>query len=98
MYRKQFCVVLCGPIEQNKLFFFGGVQATPVRSAPNTTIEFVPTPQMLTGDFTTIASPTCNSGRQITLKAPFANNRVDPALLSKAAQNLIKNLTKPHVP
>ena len=96
--RNQFGGVLGGPIVQNKLFFFGGVQATPVRSAPNTTIEFVPTPQMLTGDFTTIASPTCNSGRQITLKAPFTNNRVDPALLSKAAQNLMKHFPTPTDP
>jgi hypothetical protein len=71
--RNQFGGVLGGPIVQNKLFFFGGVQVTLVRSAPNTTIEFIPTPQMFTGDFTTIASPTCNGGRQITLKAPFVN-------------------------
>src|SRR6266850_8234506 len=96
--RNQFGGVLGGPIVQNKLFFFGGVQATPVRSAPNTTIEFVPTPQMLTGDFTTIASPPCNSGRQITLKAPFTNNRVDPALLSRAAQNLMKHFPTPTDP
>ena len=47
--------------------------------------SFVPTAAMLAGDFTAFASPACNAGRQITLRAPFVNNRIDPALFSKAA-------------
>ena len=30
------------------------------------------TPAMMAGDFTTYASPQCNAGRQVTLRAPFA--------------------------
>ena len=90
--RNQFGGVVGGPIVKNKLFFFGGDQVTRQRSAPVNTIAFVPTPQMLTGDFTTIASPACNNGRQIMLKAPFQNNRIDPASLSIPSLNLVKRL------
>jgi hypothetical protein len=40
---------------------------------------------MLAGDWTAFASPACNAGRQVTLRAPFTNNRIDPALYSKPA-------------
>ena len=88
--RNQFGGVLGGPIIKNKLFFFGGDQATVVRSQPATIINFIPTPQMVAGDFTTIASPQCNNGRLITLKAPFIDNRINPALFSPVALNVVK--------
>ena len=90
--RNQFGGVLGGPLIKNKLFFFGGDQSTTVRSAPVEGIAFVPTPAMLAGDWTAIASPVCNSGRQITLRTPFASNRIDPSLFSPAALNLVKRL------
>ena len=93
--RNQFGGVVGGPIVKSKLFFFGGDQVTRQRSAPVNTIEFVPTAQMLTGDWSAITSPACNQGRQITLKAPFANNRIDPAQLSTPALNLVKLLPTP---
>ncbi len=40
---------------------------------------------MLAGDFTAITSPACNGGKQIALKAPFVNNRLDPSLFDKPA-------------
>ena len=66
---------------RDKLFFFGGYQGTPTRQTPADNIAYVPTAAMLAGDFTAFASPACNGGRQITLRAPFVNNRVDPALV-----------------
>jgi hypothetical protein len=83
--RNQFGGTVGGPVIKNKLFFFGGYQGTTVRQDPISTLSFVPTPAMLAGDFTAFASPACNAGRQITLRAPFVNNRVDPALFSKPA-------------
>ena len=59
---------------------------------PSANIVRVPTAAMLAGDFTTFASPACNGGRQIALRAPFVNNRIDPALFSPAARNLVARL------
>jgi hypothetical protein len=92
--RHQLGGTLGGPILKNKLFFFGGFQGTTVRQDPASTFSFVPTASMLAGDFTAFASPVCNAGRTITLRAPFVNNRVDPALLSPAAVKLSALLPK----
>src|SRR5438128_6549560 len=82
--RNQFGGVIGGAVLKNKLFFFAGYQGTKVRQDPPDTLGFVPAAAMFAGDFTTFASPACNTGRQMTLRAPFVNNRIDPALFSKA--------------
>jgi hypothetical protein len=90
--RNQYGGTAGGPVLKNKLFFFGGYQGTPNRSDPLDVVTYVPTAAMVAGDFTALASPACNGGRQIALKAPFVSNRVDPSQLSKAALNLQKLL------
>ena len=93
--RNQFGGVIGGPIVQNKLFFFGGLQTTLQRSDPKGNTTFAPTPQMLAGDWTTYASAVCQSTGAMTLRAPFgtggfAPNTIDPALLSKPAVELVR--------
>ena len=93
--RNQFGGVIGGPIVQNKLFFFGGLQTTLQRSDPKGNTTFAPTPQMLAGDWTTYASAACQSAGAMTLRDPFgtggfAPNTIDPALLSKPAVELVR--------
>jgi len=92
--RNQFGGTLGGPLMKNRLFAFGAFQETTTRQDPNSTQSFIPTAQMLTGDFTTYASAQCNLGGAITLKAPFVNNKVDPLLYSKAALFIANKLPK----
>jgi len=87
--RNQFGGTVGGPIIRNKLFFFAGEQRTTERSRPSANRAYIPTLAMLAGDFTTIASPGCNAGKAIPLRAPFANNRIDPSQFSKVALNLV---------
>ena len=68
--RNQFGGTIGGPIKKNKIFFFGGYQGTELRSTPAPTTTFVPTQQMLSGDFSTFASVACQ-GKNVTLGAPF---------------------------
>ncbi|MBF8300641.1 MAG: TonB-dependent receptor, partial [Acidobacteria bacterium] len=81
-----------GPIVSDRLFFFGAYQGTFVRATPADILTKVPTAAMLAGDFTAFTSPACNRGQQIALRAPFANNRVDPGLYSPAAMNIARRL------
>jgi hypothetical protein len=92
--RNQFGGTIGGPIKKNKLFFFGGYQGTTIRQDPADEISFVPTAAMLAGDFTDFASPACNGGRRINLKAPFINNRVNPAVFSRPALKFATHLPK----
>ena len=92
--RHQFGGTAGGAIVKNKLFFFGGFQATTVRQDPADSQAFVPTAAVLAGDWTALTAPQCNAGRQITLRPPFDNNRIAPGLYSKAAMNIAAKLPK----
>jgi len=90
--RNQFGGTMGGPIAKDRLFFFAAYQDTVVKQRPADQKAFVPTAAMLAGDFTAFASPACNAGRQVALRAPFVNNQVSPAFFSPAALNLAKRL------
>src|SRR2546426_2461312 len=90
--RNQFGGTFGGPVVHNKLFFFGGFQGTTIRSDSANTRQYVPTTAELSGDFTAVSSPACNAGRQITLKGPFVNNKVNPTLFDKAALTIAGKL------
>jgi hypothetical protein len=98
--RNQFGGVIGGPVKKDKVFFFFGDQYTKTISAPSTTFANVLTAQALSGDWSALASPACNSGRQITLRAPFVNNTISPSLYSGPAVALTqqKNWILPNNP
>jgi hypothetical protein len=97
--RNQFGGTIGGPIRRNRLFFFLGWQDTTQRSEPTQNTAFVPTPDMLNGDFRTIASPLCN-GRQINLLASqgFTDNQISPSRFDPAALIIDKRLPVPTDP
>jgi len=95
--RNQFGGTLGGPIKKDKLFFFVGYQGTIIKSNPTEAFSFIPTPDMLQGNFSTVTSPACNSGKTINLKDPrdptgktlFPNNQVPVSLFSAPALKMM---------
>jgi len=90
--RNQFGGTMGAPIVKNRLFIFGGYQGKDERSNPATTISYAPTQAMLNGDFTQIASPACNGGRQVNLGGGFVGNRIDPSRFSSVSLNFLKHV------
>ena len=90
--RNQFGGTLGGPIITDRLFFFGAYQGTKTDERPSEDVRFVPTAAMLAGDFTQVASAACNTRGAIALGAPFAGNRIDPALFSPASVRIARQL------
>ena len=94
--RNQFGGTIGGPIIKNKIFLFSGFQATRTRSAPPQSIGFVPTQQVINGDFSTLDSAACQSNNKaVTLinpngGQPFPNSQIPVSLFSAPSLGLLK--------
>ncbi len=89
--RNQFGGTIGGPIRKDKLFFFGSYQGTRMIGTVSPQFAFLPTQDMLNGNWAAITSPACNVGRQIPLKAPFVNNQISPSSFSPVAVAIMKS-------
>jgi hypothetical protein len=89
--QNQFGGTLGGAIIKNRLFFFVGEQSTIKKSNPANSQGYSMTPDMLAGNFQTIASTQCQT-KQITLAAPFVNNIIPQSLMDPIAMKIAKLL------
>ena len=96
--RNQFGGTIGGPIKKDKLFAFFGYQGTRVRTAPPSSISYVPTQAVLNGDWSQIESAACQSSGQArtivnpSTGNPYASDYVDPSTYNQQALNLLKNV------
>lgn len=94
--RNQFGGTFGDRIIRDKLFFFGGFQATRQRTDPPQSVAYVPTAAVLAGDFSAIDGSSCVSGgKTIQLvdpitKTKFAGNQIPVSRFNPQSLNLLK--------
>ncbi|HLH31074.1 MAG TPA: TonB-dependent receptor, partial [Terriglobia bacterium] len=90
--RNQFGATVGGPILKNKLFFFGGFQDTINHQDPANIQNWIPTPQMLKGDFTAATSAACGKSVSLPAALGFVNNTIDPSKFDPVSLNFVQKL------
>lgn len=92
----QFGANYGGPIKKDKAFFFANWERSR-RSVAFSSLQTVPTPAMLSGDFsavtTAIYDPTTGNPATGAGRTQFANNKIPSGEISYAAQQMVKLMT-----
>jgi len=94
--RNQYGGTLGAPIMKNKLFYFVGYQGTRTRSDPADRTGFVPTAQMLAGDFS--GCPSYPATLKDPLGGTFPGKQIPITRFSQQALNIVKLLPKSNDP
>lgn len=98
--RNEFGAAVGGPVVRNKTFFFGGYQGRYIRQS-STSINTVPLPAFLNGDFSSVPGLALYdpaSSANPAARTPIANNRLAPVAISPIAQRLNAYLPAPNLP
>lgn len=93
--RNQFGGALGGPIQKDRLFYFGTYQGTRYSSAAQGNISYVPTAQERTGNFSDISTQLTDP---LNNNQPFAGNQIPASRLSPVSQYFLKYLPLPNGP